>query len=306
MSPPSEFLKFCNRPDSHRACFVFTLGKACLPTEIRKMKHAHFCESFNGHPSLRIRRSEWWLSLGTVVILLLFSSCRAEKQSKSAPIAADTQPTPVDLPQAESPTRLSALDSVCLRMGLVDILKADTSLRVHLAYSTPDNFLGEDVYGEFDRCYLQPEVTEMLIKAHGWLKTHHPELRLLVFDGVRPQSVQQKMWDLVKGTEKNIYVSPPGKGSLHNFGCAVDLTLTHLDTGEVDMGTPFDFFGPEAQPRLETEMLQAGKIDPIHIKNRAILNEAMAAGGFRRLLTEWWHFNAMTREEAAARYRIVP
>lgn len=270
------------------------------------MKPAVFPGSFTGHQSGCILFPVAWQSMAIALAFLLLTSCSAEKQAKSAAIAPDTQPATVSLPRPEAPTRLSALDSVCLRMGLTDIRKADTSLRIHLAYSTPDNFLGEDVYGDFDRCYLQPEVTEMLIKAHAWLKIHHPDLRLLVFDGVRPQSVQQKMWDLVKGTDKNIYVSPPGKGSLHNFGCAVDLTLTHLDTGEVDMGTPFDFFGPEAQPRLEAEMLQAGKIDPIHIKNRAILNEAMAAGGFRRLLTEWWHFNAMTREEAAARYRIVP
>ncbi len=212
-----------------------------------------------------------------------------------------------ELPEQKAEkNQLTAMDSALLAMGLVEVAAIDTSIQVKLAYSTPDNFLGEDIYGDLEKCYLQKEVADKLIKAHQTLKSRDPRLRFLIYDGVRPLSVQQKMWNLVKGTEKSMYVSSPGSGSLHNFGCAVDLTVVSLDTGVLDMGTSFDFFGPEAQPRLEQEMLAAGKLTPAQVSNRRYLSQAMQAGGFSRLLTEWWHFNAFSREEAAFRYKIVP
>ncbi len=201
---------------------------------------------------------------------------------------------------------ISPLEQSLRDAGLVNIQEIDPSIRVWLAYSTTDNFLKADVYGDLTRCYLQPEVANMAAKASRCLLEKDSLLRLIIFDGVRPRSVQRKMWDLVKGTPEAEYVAPPnGGGGMHNYGCAIDLGLFHVDTGLVDMGTPFDFFGELAQPRFEDRFLRSGQLSQAQLTNRLILRNCMKQAGFQVMLTEWWHFNAFPKEVVRARYKIV-
>lgn len=200
----------------------------------------------------------------------------------------------------------SALERQLISQGLVNIQSYAPDIRTDIKYSTTDNFLSEDVYEDFDECYLQPVVAEMLTRAQEILRRKDSMLSLLVFDCVRPRTVQYKMWEIVKGTDQQQYVAPPGGGgSMHNYGAAVDLGLTHLDTGLVDMGTPFDYFGRLAQPRYETEFLKTGELTQQQAKNRWLLRESMKEAGFHVILSEWWHFNAFAREEVRARFQIV-
>ncbi|MDR6196502.1 M15 family metallopeptidase [Siphonobacter sp. SORGH_AS_0500] len=194
------------------------------------------------------------------------------------------------------------------KAGLVDIQKVDPSLLVDLKYSTTDNFVKKDVYGCITRCYLQPDVAQKLKKAQEHLRKNHPNYRLLVYDGVRSRKVQWKLWEALPQYApkyRTNYVAHPTRGSIHNYGCAVDLTVATADGKALDMGTPFDFFGNEAYPRKEDEMLRQGKITKEHVKNRQILRDAMQAGGFMGITSEWWHFNAMSLAQAKLKYTIV-
>jgi len=192
--------------------------------------------------------------------------------------------------------------------GLVNIQEVIPEALVELKYSTTDNFFGTDVYGTLTNAYLQPEVAGMLKKANDLLQEKYPELTLLVYDGVRPRSVQQILWDNLDKPDslKPLYVADPKKGGLHNYGVAVDLTLAEKSTGmALDMGTTYDFFGYPAYPDREDEMLREGKITQTHVNNRKKLREVMNGAGFRGIGSEWWHFDAFTRKEAAQKFEIV-
>jgi D-alanyl-D-alanine dipeptidase len=203
---------------------------------------------------------------------------------------------------------IGELEQSLIDAGLVDVETVTRGIYVDLKYSTTDNFFGQDVYGELKRCYIQPIVAEMLLKSFEKLKEEHPKLTFLVYDGVRPQSVQQILWDNLDKPDsiKPLYVADPKLGGLHNFGVAVDLTLAYQDSGEpLDMGTGYDYFGYPAYPDKESQMLKEGKITKEHIANREILRKVMKHGGFTGIGSEWWHFNAFSRKEAAERFGMV-
>ena len=192
--------------------------------------------------------------------------------------------------------------------GLVDIQEIIPEVKVELKYSTTDNFFGKDVYGDLENCYMQPVVAEMLKQSYNHLQQNHQELTFLIYDAVRPQSVQQLLWDELDKPDslKPLYVADPQKGSLHNFGVAIDLTLAHKDSGEpLDMGTGFDYFGYPAYPDREEQMLKEGKITQAQVDNRKVLRSVMRAGGFSGIGSEWWHFNAFSRKEAGEKFEIV-
>jgi D-alanyl-D-alanine dipeptidase len=220
--------------------------------------------------------------------------------------AKDTQGNARGMPEPVRKRQPSALELTLQEQGLVNVSEIEPEFQLAIKYSTEDNFLARDVYGDFDQCYLQPEVSEMLVDAQNLVRAEHPRLRFLLYDCVRPRSVQHQMWEIVKGTEQQRYVArPTGGGSMHNYGAAVDLGLIHLDTGVVDMGTPFDFFGELAQPRFETKFLIAGNLTEAQVENRLILRQAMRSAGFHMINSEWWHFNAFARPEVRQRYSIV-
>ncbi|TAE50223.1 MAG: hypothetical protein EAZ89_12535 [Bacteroidetes bacterium] len=237
------------------------------------------------------------------------SACRPPQTSGNAREESPSLPPVVQAdtlkPQTVAPAP-SALEVRLQGAGLVNIRAEDPEIEVRMMYSTPDNFLGKDVYGDFDQCYLQAEVAARLAKADSFLKEKHPRLRLVVFDCVRPRSVQYQMWEIVKGTEQQQYVAAPGgQGSMHNYGCAVDLGLVSLDTGLVDMGTPFDFFGELAHPQHEKRFLASGELTAAQVSHREILRASMRSAGFAGIPHEWWHFIAFNPEEVRARYKIV-
>ena len=198
------------------------------------------------------------------------------------------------------------LDTWLHDRGLVDISVLDSTIRVHLVYATPENFMGETVYTGITRAWLHPDAAQKLVTAQRLLKKEHPDLTLVVYDAARPMSVQRKMWRLVRGTDKVNYVSNPSNGGgLHNYGMAVDVTI--LDpTGEpLPMGTPFDFFGEEAHTNNEEALLASGKITRKEFDNRRLLRRIMKSAGFRTIPYEWWHFNACSRAEARQSYPVL-
>lgn len=210
----------------------------------------------------------------------------------------------VPLLAAQNPPPVG-IEAQMKRAGLVDIRKLDRSIRVELKYSTVDNFMHQDVYGDLEDCYLQKEVARMVVRAQGLLRKRHPGYALKVFDGARPRRVQRIMWEIVKDTEQRKYVSNPDSGSIHNYGSAVDLTIVDEQGDELDMGTPYDFLGELAQPRYEARFLKEGKLTAEQVRHRAVLKEVMTEAGFTPISNEWWHFDAFSRPEAKARYKIL-
>lgn len=199
------------------------------------------------------------------------------------------------------------LEKSIIKEGLVNVQDVDSTIRVDLKYSTTDNFLGIDVYGDLENCYLQPDVAEKLALAQMFLKSKYPYYSIIVYDGVRPRRIQKLMWDTinVERSERPKYLSNPQYGSLHNFGAAVDVSIVNQEGIALDMGTPYDFFGDLAYPELEKKMLEEGRLTQRQVLNRELLRNVMERAGFFNIQTEWWHFNSCYRREAMRKYRIV-
>ena len=218
-------------------------------------------------------------------------------------------PTPSPLPFARRPLQKDCPEEKKMETaGLVDIQTMDASILVDLKYTTTDNFVKQDVYGCITRCFLQKLAADKLVRASQYLQKNHANLRLLVYDGARSRSVQWKFWKAMSHlppNQREDYVANPTQGSIHNYGCAVDLTLATADGKPLDMGTIFDFFGELAYPRHEARLLKSGKLTKTQVENRRILREAMRKGGFTPIETEWWHFNAISRKKAKATFGII-
>jgi D-alanyl-D-alanine dipeptidase len=161
---------------------------------------------------------------------------------------------------------------------LVDIMELDSTIVVELKYATADNFLEDTLYSA-NICLLRRAVAERLIKAHQSLR--NKGLGLKIWDGYRPLSVQKKMWDRLPDPR---YVANPQRGSNHNRGAAVDVTLVDLQGNELEMPTDFDDFSRKASSDYPLVSEQAKR-------HRTILQDAMRAQGFLTTSSEWWHFN---------------
>ena len=146
-----------------------------------------------------------------------------------------------------------------------------------LKYATPDNFLKQAVY-DCGECYLRKSTAEALVKANEAFK--QLGYRIKLFDCYRPLSVQKKMWKILPGTH---YVANPAKGSKHNRGAAVDLTLVDAQGKELNMGTPFDFFGKEAHHTYTEHSKEV-------LENRKLLKETLDKFNFKSIYSEWWHY----------------
>lgn len=146
-----------------------------------------------------------------------------------------------------------------------------------LKYATPDNFLKQAVY-DCGECYLRKSTAEALVKANEAFK--QLGYRIKLFDCYRPLSVQKKMWKILPGTH---YVANPAKGSKHNRGAAVDLTLVDAQGKELNMGTPFDFFGKEAHHTYSQHSKEV-------LENRKLLKETLDKYNFKSIYSEWWHY----------------
>ena len=239
------------------------------------------------------------------IVSMLLTACSDEAgEGSSLVVCAHDFQSDRDLFRPET----SEIELTMIRMGLVDVQKLDPTIFVDLKYSDTANFLKKDVYGSFEKAYLQPDVAARLVRAQQWLRQMHPGLSLLVYDAARPVSVQKIIWESldVPAGERGKFASNPRNGSLHNFGAAVDLTICDSTGRALDMGCPFDYFGELAWPVKEWEMIGSGLLTPTQVENRKLLRQVMAASGFYNIQTEWWHFNACTCDAARQRYVIIP
>lgn len=163
--------------------------------------------------------------------------------------------------------------------NLVDITQVNPRIVLDIRYATSNNFLGFPVYPKA-ACYLHKEVASALDQVEQELFLR--QLGIKVFDGYRPLSVQQTMWDAIQDER---YVSNPQKNKgRHTRGTAIDLTLIDHRGEELEMPTGFDDFTEKAH----SDCLD---VSDAAIYNRELLKEVMSKYGFESLPTEWWHFD---------------
>lgn len=170
-------------------------------------------------------------------------------------------------------------------------LRAIDGIAVDLRYAHEGNFTGRVLYRGIDCAWLRREAADGLRAAAAQLARARPGWRLVVLDALRPQRVQQAIWDEFAGGGLEQYFAHPERGSIHSWGLAVDATLQDASGRELDMGSAFDAMTPLSHPELEPRHLALGVLRAEQVDARRTLREAMAAGGFAGIGNEWWHFD---------------
>jgi zinc D-Ala-D-Ala dipeptidase len=169
-----------------------------------------------------------------------------------------------------------------LPAGLVELVRRDSSIRLDIRYATTNNFTGRQLYDQ-PRAFLVGPAAEALVRAHQAAQV--AGFGLTIYDAYRPWRVTKKLWDATPPGPKRNYVANPNRGSKHNRGCAVDLTLHHVaDGAQVVMPSGYDEFSPRAHRNFVDAPADA-------LKHRALLERVMEDAGFRGASNEWWHFD---------------
>ena len=172
---------------------------------------------------------------------------------------------------------------------LIELKKLSKSIKLDIRYATTNNFTGRRVYPEA-RAFLQRPAAEALVRVHNELKKKG--LGIVIFDAYRPWAITKLFWQFVT-LEQRKYVADPAKGSRHNRGCAVDLSVYDLTTGkEIPMPSGFDEFTDRASPDYK-----GGTVE--ERANRDMLRRMMEAEGFTVNANEWWHFDHKDWQEYA-------
>jgi len=166
-------------------------------------------------------------------------------------------------------------------VDLVELTSLDPTIRLDIRYATADNFLSTPVYEEA-RAFLQRPAAEALRRVHRALEdTGHG---LLVHDAYRPWWVTKVFWEATPKDRRD-FVADPAKGSRHNRGCAVDLTLYRLSDGRaVEMPSLYDEMTERAYPGWAGGAPESRRL-------RDLLRSAMEKEGFTVFESEWWHFD---------------
>lgn len=219
-----------------------------------------------------------WFTLFLVGILGLLTACQpAPNTANEAPKAATVLPQKVQLAaQTPAPVLPDTFDYDTAQW--LELIYLDSSILLDIRYATANNFVGQVMY-DCPRCFLRPAAARAVVAAHRELRAEG--LGLKMYDCYRPRDVQWKLWEIYP---KPGYVADPRKGSIHNRGGAVDLTIVNQDGEELDMGTDFDFFGPKAN-HTYTDFPEEV------LANRLKLKTLLGKHGFSPIRSEWWHYN---------------
>lgn len=172
---------------------------------------------------------------------------------------------------------------------LVELITLDNTIKLDIRYATNNNFVGKTVYPEA-RAFLQKPAAKALLRVHKKLKKQG--LGLLIFDGYRPWAITKLFWEATSD-DKRKFVANPEKGSKHNRGCAVDLSVYDLKTGlPLEMPSGFDEFTERASPNYRGGTQKERD-------NRDLLRKLMEDEGFTVNPNEWWHFDFKNWEDYA-------
>jgi len=162
--------------------------------------------------------------------------------------------------------------------AFVKVKTLDTNIVLDIRYATTNNFTKTQLY-DCEQCLLRYSVAKDLVLANKEFMENGVKIK--IFDGYRPHSVQYKMWEVVPNIN---YVANPDKGSIHNRGGAVDVSLVDFENQDVDMGTEYDFFGKEAFHAYID-------FSDTVLQNRLLLKNILQKHNFSAIKTEWWHYS---------------
>lgn len=194
------------------------------------------------------------------------------------PLVGCKQTEPAKLKQRDAKPKAPST----LPGGLVELTALDASIRLDIRYATPNNFTGRPLYTQ-PRAFLVKPAAEALLRAHRAAKAKG--FGLTIYDAYRPRHVTKALWDATPPGPKRNYVANPKRGSKHNRGCAVDLTLHGLQSGaQLAMPSGYDEFTLRAHRDFTDASAQT-------LANRDLLETLMQAEGFRGASNEWWHFD---------------
>lgn len=250
-------------------------------------------------------------SLYILGLLLLLFSCNISEHNHAHTIRKHivyviSEPEP-DTPQPEQ-VDTSYIEYVFKPYNLVDIKTLDSSIRVDLRYADTNNFLHLNLYDGLRKAYFNCETALRVCAAQFYLKQINPDLSLVILDASRPQHIQQIMWDSLKmhPDKKQFYLSNPEETSMHNYGCAADVTIINTKTNALlDMGTDYDFFGNLSEPIYEKQFLKTGELSLEAYQNRILLRRVMQRARMNPITSEWWHFSMCTKKEAADKFPLI-
>jgi len=203
-------------------------------------------------------------------------------------------------------TYANEIESKFINAGLIDVNSIDKTIQIDLVNSNPKkNYFRKNYYNGLSKAYLRKEIAIKLSKAQKILKAQTNNYSLLILDAARPRSVSKLMYNKMKGTKFEKFVANPKKGSMHNYGIAVDITIVDGTGEELDMG-----LNPFRKSTLELYWMYAKKKIGIALtkkqkKNRKLLAKVMVKAGFIPLGFEWWHFNGLPKAEARKKYQII-
>jgi D-alanyl-D-alanine dipeptidase len=237
----------------------------------------------------RILQPSSWRALLLVTLGLLLAACRVmpgpAASSDPPPAGAFFHLTPIRPVSELLPLALAAQPPAEVGefrpADLVELVALDPSLRLDIRYATSRNFLSTPLYSE-PRAFLQRPAAEALVRVQRALA--RDGYGLLIHDAYRPWYVTKIFWEATTG-DNHKFVADPATGSRHNRGCAVDLTLYDLHTGEpVPMPSLYDEMSPRAYPTYA-----GGSTGPRD--RRDLLRRRMEAEGFTVYEYEWWHFD---------------
>lgn len=171
---------------------------------------------------------------------------------------------------------------------LVELIKLDPTIKLDIRYATVNNITGRALY-DMARAFLASAPAQALVRANQAARTEG--YGLTIFDAYRPWRVTKQLWDATPAGSKKNYVANPKRGSKHNRGCAVDLSLHDLKSGMlVEMPSEYDEFSG----RAHRDYMDAS---PAAMANRARLQRYMEAEDFAGISNEWWHFDFLGWEE---------
>ncbi len=192
-----------------------------------------------------------------------------------------------------------------IKAGLIDVHVIDNSIKVDLVNSDPKkNYFRENFYDGLNKAYLREEVARKLSIAQKHLKSQFSEYSILIMDAARPRSVSKLMYEKMKGTKFEKFVANPKKGSMHNYGIAVDVTILDGNDKEIDMGfTPF--YKSNLSIYWGYAKLKMLDLSESQKQNRKLLSNVMKEAEFIPLSYEWWHFNGIPKDKARKKYQII-
>jgi D-alanyl-D-alanine dipeptidase len=243
-----------------------------------------------------------------LLLIILLTSCSGNDRSSNK--SSDYKLNPLVYKSHKVTKKKNETSEIVFNQGdtLVSVDFYNKAIYWDLKYASTDNFMHRKLYDTLKKPFIQIAIARKLAKCQEYLASINADYHLLIYDALRPLSVQWEMWnalDTIPVIDRVKFVSNPANGSVHNYGAAVDITICNNNKTPLDMGAGYDDIRKIAYPSLENEFLKSGELTKKHIANRQLLREVMHQQNFRNIPTEWWHFNAATRSTIKRNYHIV-